>query len=90
MLTIEFQFETEELNHLYIARIGYRHVAAGKPQESWQDLYALDIEPKKSPHVELLRPNISKTSGFQQQVQFKVILFRAVASKESGSFPLHS
>lgn len=90
LLTIEFHFEAEELSHLYTARIGYRHVAAGKPQEPWQELPALDIEPKQSTFVETLRPDISKTSGFQQQVQFKVILFRAVASMESGSFPLRS
>ena len=89
LLKIEFQFSPEELNNLFIAKVGYRRVGAGNPPESWQDLDELVIEPKELTMVEIFRPNISKNSGFQQQVQFNAILMQSVAMGESEAFPLN-
>lgn len=89
LLSIEFQFDASELNQFFMAKIGYRRVGAGNPSEPWQAMDELVIEPKELAVIETCRPSISPNTGFQQQVQFKVILMRGVAKGESEAFPLN-
>lgn len=87
-LQIEFQFETDELNHPFLVRIGYRRVGPGQNVEAWHDLDECILEPKFSTALKDYRPDISTTSSFQQRVQFKVLVLKTAAKTESIEFPL--
>lgn len=91
LLKIEFQFGPEELNQSFIAKVFYRLKGGGRfspSSDSWQHLFEWILEPKSVLLVETLTPNIPKTSAFQQQVQFKVVLLQEAAKKESKAFML--
>ena len=87
-LQFEFHFEAEELNHLFLAKVGCQRVGPGKQMEAWQPLDERMIEPKEPSVVQEWRPDLSSNSSFQQRVQFKVVLLRAVAQEESTEFSL--